>query len=266
MGTRVKKIIGYGIKNLKVKSIPCDPRWDYKKYLGDWCDPENESRDQRLSTFLVWCQQNRDLLILLGEAEYGCREKAEQGFDMMVGCLRGRGDVDWAAPYSALTWSSEFGMRNVLMFVPAEHSREWVRRGDIIDFYEEVETQRPRAVSLQGSTGIYPYDDLMKRFQPPTPEVSCVLAKKQAQMQTLSRDPMGDDVSFLSKGVYKQVVGSWQRVFEDPAVLKHFKEDWRPVVPFGVLAIIEYLGCFPDAHEPCGIVNSLRPMIYTYWS
>jgi hypothetical protein len=49
-------------------------------------------------------------------------------------------------------------------------------------------------------------------------------------------------------------------------VLRHLLDDWRPRVPLGVLALVEYLGCFPDAFGPVGIVNSLRPMVYVYWA
>jgi hypothetical protein len=63
----------------------------------------------------------------------------------------------------------------------------------------------------------------------------------------------------------QQLVGTPTPLIRDPDLLRHFREDWRPTVPMGVLALIEYLGCFPDAYGQDGIVNALRPMVYVTW-
>jgi hypothetical protein len=65
------------------------------------------------------------------------------------------------------------------------------------------------------------------------------------------------------------LVGRWDNgtppALEDQEIVEHLKNDWRPPLPFGILATIHYMGCFPDI-GPDSMLNSLRPMIYTYWS
>lgn len=288
MGIRVHKKIGYGLRDLKTRPrpkgslhVPNDPRWDYTKYMP--VDGEDPTPDCTLAGFIDWVEANKDRLTAIAEAEM----LGSHAHFLLVHALRdrlARKDSRHTTPCSALEWNSEYGLKRVLLFTPLEHMHDWSRYDDIMDYYEEQgDGLRRRATPLKGYSGIYPYDGTMRRFRLPTREVSSKLSGATNTLSMFSRlhgVNHGHDVSRLLDGAevcrmggesYNGIVGAWrtplhEAPLSDPDVIEHFREDWRPTVPLGVLAVIEYLGCFPDAYGQDGIVNSLRPLIYVYWS
>lgn len=284
MSTRVNKQIGYGLKNLRTKKgddrswEPKDPRWDYAKFRADWLDDVDKERDLR--QYLHWCKAHKDDLVSLMAAERGRVEGASTDHFLMVEGLKDRlrrEDTHWNAPYSAVLWDYEAGLKNAVLFTPAEHYHDWRRHDDIMDYYEEAGPNGPqvRATFLKGSSGIWPHSGVMKRFRPPTRDLSDKLTGITTTLQAyghdiaLNRGKDGAEIEFLPAGNFNQLTGLWdpkqQPLLRDPDLLKHFREDWRPILPMGVFALIEYLGCFPDAYGLNGIVNSLRPMICVTW-
>jgi hypothetical protein len=79
----------------------------------------------------------------------------------------------------------------------------------------------------------------------------------------------GDAIDGLFGGEYNQLIGNWGAsigpLLKDELALKHLREDWRPRVPLSILALMEFMGCFPDPASPDSMLNSLRPMVYVYW-
>lgn len=293
MGIRVTKMIGYGLRDLRTRKVdpkdkyaswvPHDPRWDYERYLADWRDPGGDGtpdKERDLPHYLAWCRENEELLVGLMDAERG-RGGSDTDHYLLVEGIKDRikrKDTSWTAPYSAVEWDQEYGLKNVVMFVPAEHRHDWYRHDDIIDYYEEQPPGGPRrrATPLVGRTGVWPHDGVLKRFRLPTREVSDKLTGVTKLLRAMSheyaanRELDGAEIRYLPGGCYNQLVGRWDPkrvppVAKDPDVRRHFEEDWRPLVPMGVLALVEYLGCFPDAYGPGGIVDSLRPMVYVCW-
>lgn len=276
MSTRINKQIGYGLKNLCTREgtrhswEPNDSRWDYTKFRADWHD--DVSKEQDLRQYLDWCRAHKDDLKRLGAAEYG-RDVFTEYFLMERGLQDRikRKDTHWAAPYSAVLWDYEAGLKDVMLFTPPEHYHDWRRHDNIIDYYEESDDNGPvvRATFLDWTTGIWPHSGVMKRFRSPTPEVDAKLAGFTSKLQVFGSDIAGNREKWGGEIVYFPANG-WQSIVKgtyitDPDLLEHFRRDWRPVIPLGVLALIEYLGCFPDAYGQEGIVNSLRPMIYVTW-
>lgn len=284
MGIRVHKKLGYGLRDLRTRPraegslhVPHDSRWDYAKYMPE--QGEDPTPDCSLSDFIDWCEANKERLTSIAEAE----GLGPHSHFLLVEGLRDRlkrKDSRHTTPCSALEWDSEFGMKRVVLFTPLEMAHQWSRYDDIMDYYEEQGSGlRRRATPLRGYSGIYPYDGTMRRFRLPAREVSSKLSKATNTLSMLSR-LHGAEVSRLLDGAevsrmggesYNGIVGAWrtshhEAPLSDPDVVEHFRKDWRPTVPLGVLAIIEYLGCFPDAYGVGGIVNSLRPMVYVYWS
>ena len=285
MSIRVTKQLGYGLKNLRTKKgtsrswEPNDPRWDYAKFR-DWCD--DVEKEQNLRQYLAWCEANKDLLIQRMNAELGRVEGRSSDHFLMVEGIKDRierKDASWTAPHSAVVWDYEGGLKNVVQFTPAEHYHEWRRYDHILDYYEETgpDGPRPRATFIEKSTGIWPHSGTMKRFRPPTTrELSNKLTGITETLQAQSYDIAGNrgkdgaEIEYVSGGSYNRLIGLWDPkrvppVLTDPDLMKHFREDWRPILPMGVIALIEYLGCFPDAFGINGIANSLRPMIYVRW-
>lgn len=277
MGIRVHKSLGYGLKNLRLKDeklgdkytlkVPDDKRWDYEKFKAEWDD----EREEDLSAYLAWCEAHKDLLIHLTMQEEGCGEQQAR-LEHMLMLMSLKDAVErkdhWHAPYSALQWGNEYMLPKVMLFVPPEYHWKWVRHNDIIDYYEEQPPDSPqnRATFLPGATGIYPQVGLMRCVRPPSPEV----AEMYGALRKVSRlFPHTGSDTVLHGGTYNRFIGRWSRdtppLVTDPRLLRHLKRDWRPVLPMGVFALIEYLGCFPDPYGPNGIAASLKPMVYVYW-
>lgn len=287
MSIRVNKRIGYGLTDLHTKSrdkeslhTPNDPRWDYGKYKPDrHGDPV---LDCGLADFISWCEGNKDKLEEISKAEGISTHSPFLLVEGLKDRLR-RKDFYQRTVCNMLEWDSECGLKGVLLFTPFEQAHDWIRHDDIMDYYEEQGTEglRRRATPIKGFSGIYPYDGTMKRFRLPTREVSSKLSGATNTLQIFHHAYKvqhggtpeivdGAAVDRMGGESYNGIVGAWRKAhygdtFADPNVQKHFREDWRPTVPLGVLAIIEYLGCFPDAFGPEGIVNSLRPLIYVWW-
>lgn len=277
MGIRVTKQLGYGLKDLHVKRVtrggvatwvPDDPRWDYGKFCADW----QGLRDPHLLAYRAWIKENGDRITELAVAELGHVSLSSGALAYGIGKCLERDDVYWQAPSSAMLWGH---LKNVVLFTPAEHYPTWRRHDDIIDHYEEQTRGgvRCKATVLKNQVGIHPYDGAMRRFREPGPDVRTRLAALTPLLQCFARQvdiqKDGEDIRHLSGGNYNQLVGRWAKksppLLEDPVVLRHFVEDWRPTLSVGALALIEYLGCFPDAFGEAGIVNSLRPMICVTW-
>lgn len=290
MGIRVKKMIGYGIQNLKLnpsgkrrRVVPADPRWDYEKYLSDWCTTGGDgdpNKEQNLQDYTSWCERERGRLVDIIAQEKGIPpERARVDHTLMLLSLRDRLEARalWTAPYAALEWGHEHSLPEVLLFIPPEHRHEWYRHDNIIDYVEEqsVEGCNDRFTHIQHSAGIYPYNGKMRRVRKPTVQARLQLEEVWNIVATHERFNGGTPQStaketvFLQGGTYNRLVGQWSPTIPSlvgKAAKRHLLRDWRPVLPPGVLALVEYLGCFPDAHGPNGICADLRPVIFVIWS
>lgn len=286
MGIRVDKRIGYGLKDLRTRKakkhesgsvVVDDPRWDYAKFEAEWL--EGDKRGHTMADYLEWCVANRERLDALA-IEEGWTSRSLVG--TMIMSLRDRvqrKDYWHWSPGSAPYWDYEGGQKNVLHFMAPERAHEWLRHDNIIDYYEEQTLRdgpRVRATMLKGRVGIWPHDGFAKRCRLPSRDVSNKLtAATEILNSVVSRGGDEDDVdgaaiSRMNAQAYNMLVGDYapgrvNAFVKDPEVLRHFREDWRPLLPVGVLAVIEYLGCFPDAFGPDGVANALRPMIYVTW-
>lgn len=274
MGIRINKVIGYGLQNLRTKRlepknkhsviIPNDRRWDYDLHQQKW----DNSRETSLSKFLEWCKDNEKMLVERAAAEKLLDEQhCKSDHWLMVSGIEDRlekKDISWTAPYSCVEWDSEYGLKNVMNFTPAEHYHDWRRHDDAIDYYEETLRCRSKKIA---HTGIYPYDSTLRQFREPNSDIKKKLEKYRKEVYDFSKSGRAN---CMSGGNYNQLIGKWDKkiapIVKDEDVLRHLVNDWRPIVPIGVLALIEYLGSFPDPYGQHGIVNSLRPMVYVYWA
>jgi hypothetical protein len=259
MGIRVRKKIGYGLKDLRVrKGKIVDPRIDYQKYRNF---PESN-----LSDFVTWCRENREQV----EAALVRQRYQRPDWDVQLLLVNAKALVETKHdPYfQATDWDSEFGLPRVFLFQPPEVER-WTRHDDLIDYYEESGPNglRRRATFLSKSnTGIHPYDGTMVRFRESPEHLRERIKELDPQLRAYG---FNEDVA--QGGGYNQMVGYWDNrklppLIKDPEVLEYFRTAWRPRIPPSIVAAVEYMGCFPDAHEEHGILNSIRPMIYVYWS
>jgi hypothetical protein len=286
MGIRVRKLIGYGITDLKTGkdpehpdkdwTCPDDPRWDYAAYregVEGWYDKD-------LAGYLEWLKvpENANRVLDVAEAEgwYVGRERTQEFGELYLmrkaieDIIEGK-RYTRTSPSSNFHYDNEFGDAATVLFQCPEHP-DWSRYDDIIDYYEEE--GEGRRTPLKGSTGIWPYDGFMKRVREPSAEAAAALSKKTGLMRAFAPKKMreldGSEITELGGGEYNQLSGFWDPrrppLIESGAAREHLLKDWRPRVPMGVIALMEFMGCFPKPTDPDSMLNSLRPMIYVYWA
>jgi len=261
MGFRIHKSIGYGIQDLQVDADgkPKDSRWNYEKWLQ--IEEEEPSTQDFLGAMKT--QEVKDKIHDLYQWENGHNCSSIE-IELLI-----LGDLDKRCVLSHVIRDGEYAAHpEVLLFQPP-NCRDWSRRDDIIDAMEEP--IGGRVVPLQ--QGLYPYVGAMRRVRPPSPAVRAKMQAQphifQAYARAKDRDSDVGDIVFFNPGEYNQLVGRWDAnippLIADPEVLKHFLKDWRQTVPFGVLALMVWLDCFPDLKHPDSMLNSLRPMLFSYW-
>lgn len=270
---RIVKEIGYGLANLHLRGeptetargrVPDDPRWDYAAHRARWTTEE-----RTLADFVGWCKVDEEALRAMAKQEGGDEGHSDLSHFLLLRALEDRLERNqrWYS-HDAVTWSNEGGLPNVLLFRSAT-CPDWKRHNDTIDFYEN-HVERRASVTFPSVDGIYPYVGRMKRFRfdvnyPSSERLDDVI---RACFLGEERPKEGAPIVTMSREVYDRILlrlrGHGIRHAEGMA--EHFRDDWRPQVPLSILAQIAFLGTFPDPLGHHGVVNSLRPMIYTYWS
>ena len=286
MGIRVNKALGYGINDLKVGPedpeakypylIPKDPRIDYDAYVA-WCKQERSE-----ATFLAWLESEEGAGKVLALAAYEGwamgRERSEKlNENTEIALLRmnlrdenRKKRASYSTPSHGFRWTSDGGQPTAAHFRCIEYP-DWHRHDDPIDYVEE--TTEGRATRIEGSTGFFPFDGFMRRCRQPSEEVARALSDNTKLLRAYApkrdREQDGADLTFFFGGEYNQLIGRWSAklppLIKDEAILKHLREDWRPRVPLSILALMEFMGCFPDPESPDSMLNSLRPMVHVYW-
>lgn len=259
MGIRVHKDLGYGIDNLKhgKKSYEMeDPRIDRKKFD----DLHEQAFGMEGPELLKWMEKEKDALIEFHLKHHPVRKEAEGFRDMdfkflyhqLENQIKEKKLPDFG---SSVVWDGEFGCPNVLLFVPPT-CPDWRRYDDIIDYCEETykkggTTNRYEFIKC---SGIYPWSGRMFRFRDPKPGI-------------LKDDSKKDELRVMDATAYSQLIGWWDEKLKPVAqgdALKHFIEDYRPVLPIDVMVLLWYMkDAFKDVDS---FVNELRPMIYVHWS
>ena len=133
-----------------------------------------------------------------------------------------------------------------LVLIPLGMS--WHRYDSEIDYYEEKCGSGPatKVTFLKHCCGLCPWMGMVR--------------VRERQADFVSPE------SYIEASDYSRIVGWWSKndpplVFGD--LLEHLLEDYRPVMPLDIAAFVLF---FKDAFEdPKDFLNSLRPMIYSYW-
>jgi len=256
MGIRVHKCIGYGIDGLKSRKYEiADPRID--KVAFD--ELHNKAYDMKIADVLEWAKKERESISKFHNRLNPHKNvpKDDQGdfwlMDQLMGSLIRNNPKDASTPLSdSVVWDGEYGIAKVMLFIPL--GMKWSRYDDTIDHYEETELRRQRRwYRFLHTGGIFPWFGYV-RMRDPRPGV-------------LKRGVNKDDFVRIENALHSQLVGAW-----DPKVpplakgeaLRHFREDYRPVLPFELSCVLWYYRkAFRDLDA---FANSLRPMIYVYWS
>lgn len=241
MGIRIHKKLGYALT---------DVQYDKRQYkLKDLRFDEDKLHER-----MTDCEEGEVVKDKAGVLDFYRTTpefRSDRDFEFSWNLRSGlRKDVS----YNLFTWQTECGLPNVMLFQPVGHY-DWSRYDDIIDYIEETEKRQRNYVKLLKGAGIYPHLGWV-RFRE---------AEKEFEEIPGFWDP---DKKSVSPADYSQLVGRWdpkQRPVASGALLKHLLEDYRPVIPLDVMSVVWY---FRKAFKvpALEIVNSLRPVLYVYWS
>jgi len=154
--------------------------------------------------------------------------------------------------------------RDALLFQPLS-CPGWRRWDDDLDWIEEHHFHGARNRTQVLKTGIWPHDHWMVRFRdPPADMVAEFKAKPEFDLPGHVRvDDKG--IVALATGEWNRFVGRWDPKLlpqEAGARLGHFKKDFRPAIPTGVVALVLWSGM---AKEPEAFLDALRPMVRVWW-
>jgi len=259
MGIRIHKVLGYGVDNIqhgKKGWDMQDPRIDTKKFR----DLHSKAYEMGGPEILKWLKNEKEALVQFHDKHHPSKQKEKddefRDLDFQF-FLRGIEDHlerkkihDFG---SSIIWDGEYGLPNVMQFVPIT-CPDWRRYDDTIDYHEETDgREQANWVKFLKVGGIFPWNGWV-RFRDPKPGI-------------LKEDAKKGDLVRLDPATYSQLVGWWDKREKPLALgdtLKHFLEDYRPILPIDVTSILWFMrNAFKDVDS---FLNELRPMIYVYWA
>jgi len=269
MGIRIRKHLGYGTNRLKYnKEVEqyeaIDPHVDMDKLREFW-----HERGDSLEDFLKWAEENKEGLLTDFGKTYPTGLNQDLDFlfrwfirDIKQGIKANETATRRRGPGDCIIYDGEYGNPRVLLIQPPDHTQDWSRYDNIIDYYDAGRVAKT-AIKFVGLT-IYPHEGRLVRFRDP-PEGCYTAPDQRAHLGDITKDRVLDDKGIVAirAGWYNQLVGRWAKDVPPAAtgkLLTHLKRDFRPHVPPSVVALMKYTEAFhPD------FINRLRPMLYTYW-
>jgi hypothetical protein len=140
MSSRIKKILGYGLIDIKAnkKLEITDNRFNKEGYFLKY----EEDHEWTMPLFLKWLQEKK------------VEEKSEEYYQLKQTIWDVSQNIN--KQFSDLIYyDSEFGLKRVMCIVPIGHN-DWVRYDDTIDYYQNGNKVANSVKLLDG--GIYPYN------------------------------------------------------------------------------------------------------------
>lgn len=250
MGTRIHKVIGYGLKDIKGENNKVvDERLNPEGYF--WKQENKWSRDDYIS-FLKTQSQDAD------------KQKSSAAVLEMQEVPK-----DWNL-YNSIIYQGEYGLPTVLCFVPASCS-DWRRYDDIVDYVEEINNYKvlnnfkdPNRLEML-SHGIFPYD-----YRLMDARSGAEFLKENHDLgqnflgviKIINHARQGGELleGFTVEGFEERADKFAEKLgFKD----RHEGEKYiGPAVPLIVQFICRFSQIFRDEKT----IFQLRPMLYVYWS
>lgn len=273
MGIRLHKMIGYGIADLKCQkpkskyghATAIDPRINWEAFYS-----RLDREDANLADFIIWMKAHKEEILALEKREHIGRKFDDWGFKWALKGLEEQTKKPWQRNFDVLNCvvhAEEYGLARVCLFIPPEEYHSWCRYDDIMDWVDETADRKQRNwVKQIPGCGIYPYCARMIRFREPS---ESLIQGEPDPLQFETGMDTFDELgpTSLVPASYSMLIGTWSKKNKPLAsgkLLEHIKNDFRPVVPISVLALILWLGkeCIP---EPEKFIDNLRPLRYCYW-
>lgn len=232
MGIRVKKVIGYGLTDVKTHKKHShriiDERFDPEGYARrDYSDADESWEDVNARAYREFLEKNYSKTELHSHSgphldlfTFQRVETPRKGD--YYGWKVANDEKNWW-PGAAFVHEGEFGLPNVCVVVPYCWHEKWTRSDDTLDYHEEAATydQKNRVVELR--CGIYPYI--------------------QDWADAKTHEPIKNKHPFEIR-----------EMAEEGLVV--------PRVPPVVRSMCRFLKIFKEEQT----INELRPLLYVYWS
>lgn len=226
MSIRVHKVLGYGLDDLQEN----DPRLLSNLYNVI----ENIDSKRMIKEFYMWYDMK----------EYEVPHGQKYNDSICLQFPTHRPDS-----FRPIYYEPEFGLENVLLFVPWGYEN-YYRYDNIIDWVEETYTQsEPQNPNIKIlNNGIYPHTGRIKL------NGEKITGDYNERMMSIY-----DQEEFRLK--YPEKLTAWLDTLGF-STYNEYQEKTRPDVPFDIYLLAKFLNVFVDPN----IVWTFKPMIYTYWS
>ncbi len=241
MGTRINKVLGYGLTDVKTTGkyddMIDDPRINPKGYYALYGEREETFTDEGFDAYLDAHKEHpddieNDLSVLRHLRE---REEAERKHNSRLKIS------------NRLIYDSEFGMPNVMVFQPPVFGSDWSHYDDVIDYYD------PQQRTKDGGSGVgytmidralYPFESFCDhRENPPA------LLKGNDWHWYIDAKNSPNMVEYALK----------ELGFETE---EEMHQNINPMIPKELIALLKYCKVFTKDEY----IYQLRPMIYWWWS
>jgi hypothetical protein len=207
--------------------------------------------------FVAWIKKHKQEVFDLYKRECPTTRSAEgTNTDIALLTMGGRQPIE--NPSRSIIHDEEGGKPSVMLLIEPSMFRQWYRYDDTIDGFEEKPYQS--RVKLLGGAGIYPYGSGWTRMRKPAKSFI-----KEGEGLEIPKDCDNLGPYLIGPAAYAHLVGTWDPKLPplaEPDLLEHLKKDFRPMLPYGIVALVLWAECFKD---PAAFLDELRPMLYVWW-
>lgn len=247
MGIRISKSLGYGLTDLQVDnfgSITEDPRINSNGFFGCEYGEDRYSVDG----FFRYLKHFYDSLDDKSKHDY-----------LGVGFLLKdyeEGKFVRADIFDFYDYDSEYGLSNVINFIPPGCADTFTRYDDSIDYYQEmITTSQLDASAHPIPSPIYPWLSWCDcRVTPPKrfTGASESLILRYIRARNDKSGKLGSrELSYLEEFAVRELG------FENA---EHLKKNVRPVVPEELVLLVKYLEVFNNEED----IYTLSPLLYSH--
>ncbi|VAW58919.1 hypothetical protein MNBD_GAMMA08-1552 [hydrothermal vent metagenome] len=255
MGIRIHKVLGYGLTDVQYDEKNweiTDPRFNPNGYFGiqDVFDREEAFTDKGFDEYVNEIDGDTgDKFNNLYILQCGRKEALEKN-----GHTSKNGDLLYNykdSIESSVTYDSEYGDSNIMVFTPPYWGKYWIRYDDSIDYYDSQHYDEDGGI-INGhqmlNRPIYPFDGYQdNRTTPPT-----IITHTDFRLYVDSRDFKKSYANTMRENLKERMAFNSDEEIEQAI---------NPIIPLELVELLKYLKVFNDEK----IIYTLRPMLYWYW-
>lgn len=258
MGLRIHKIMGYGLTDVKCK--------DYE-IIDERFNKDVTDIDRDLSGFV------KHLEDILKQKQSSFLE--EVNVHLSLSAVKSENPWLTNREYNNVVhYDPEFGLDNVICFVPPCMVNQWVRYDNSIDYYSDYLLEKNNYIYGQmGNEGrdwyeildipLYPFDGYINKETGERCE-----SKIHQTISAIRTAERNLNLELLKTNPYKKIIDTNNFIINnllksnDDSSISNWREKYTPIIPGDLIQYLLYNNVFKDKQT----IWQLQPMIYTYWS